>query len=210
MHRLAAYIRRQFGVADSAARLHHFAAALRLKVAPDVHAHVGFRQVFAVQSAAGHAVRHVRTEFAVGGTCVHVGTACPVAQRVDVGGGIDGTQVGCLGVGLADDEPSVVQDVLAVGRVLFIDGTGNGAQFRLLVGHRAAFEDAVVTAPHLLGLIVRKVLVLLVRVITEPQSFSGDTIHGGAYLRLRDGDVGLGDDGAKAVTDEHFCRHASG
>lgn len=51
----------------------------------NVHADVGFGQILAVKSAAGHGVAHIRAELAVGSTGIHISAAGPVTERIDLG-----------------------------------------------------------------------------------------------------------------------------
>ena len=50
--------------------------------------HIRFGQVFAVEAAARHRIGHVAAQLPVGRAGVHIRAACPVAQRIDLGGGV--------------------------------------------------------------------------------------------------------------------------
>ena len=184
-----------------------------------------------MESAARHGIAHVRAKFAVGGTAVHVGAARPEAEGVD--GEVDEAvhavgvvvlplvetflQFGLLRVALADGAFGQairvavvhVDDVLAVGGEVGVDGGGDGGEDALLGGDGHAAEDAVVAAAQTLALVVGEVNVLRGDgdVDVARVDVGADAAHGMRHVvggEVVPAERGLDDDEGLAVTDEHF------
>ena len=98
-------------VSDGAADLDRFAGDLCLDPSVDVHADVSFGKVFAVQAAAGDAVGHIAAELTIDSSGVHIGSARPVAQRVDCGLREMPGEGLPADVALTDDEVRPIEDV---------------------------------------------------------------------------------------------------
>ena len=81
----------------------------------------------------------------------------------------------CLGIALADDQLRAVQNVFAIAAVLFVQISGNLRELELLIRHRDALEDPVITASEAAALIVREVGVLRDLSIVESK-ISGDAV----------------------------------
>ena len=128
----------------------------KLKRSIEEFGYVGFGEVLAVQTTAGHGVSHIGAELPVGGTGVNVRAAGPVTERIDLGIRKDFMQIAGLGVALAEDQAVAVQNVFAVATVGFIELLGDGGELFLLVSHRDAFEDAVVAAVDAVDLVVSR------------------------------------------------------
>ena len=123
-------------IADGAAQLDRLAGLLRLQKGIDVDGHVRFGQVLAMQPAASDRIGHIRAELAVGRAGVYIGAAGPVAQRIDFCCRVQLLDVSLRRVALADDEPVIVEDVLAVERMGGVDVAGNRRERLLLVRER--------------------------------------------------------------------------
>ena len=184
-----------------------------------------------MESAARHGISHIRTKFSVGGSAVHVGAARPEADGVD--GEVDEAvhavgvvvlplvetflQFGLLRVALADGAFGQairfvvvhVDDVLAVGGEVCVDGGGDGGEDALLGGDGHAAEDAVVAAVQSLALVVGEVNVLRGDgdVDVARVDVGADAAHGMRHVvggEVATAKRGLDDDVCLAVTDEHL------
>ena len=67
-----------------------------------------------MKPAARHRIGHVATQFPIGGACVHLRAACPVAQGIDLGARIPLLQLGGRGMALAEGQPCFINDVLPI------------------------------------------------------------------------------------------------
>ena len=113
-----------------------------------------------------------------------------------------------VGVALADDQTTVGEDVLAVSRVGVVDGAGDTGELTLLLGDGAALEDAVVTAADSGELVAREVGVLRDGEQICEDVLAGDALHDGTDLLHGEGDGGLCDDLAVAVSEQDFHGNA--
>ncbi len=67
-----------------------------------------------MQTAAGDAVRHVAAQLPVGSTGVHVRTAGPVTEGIDLRLRVCSTEFLCGCITLAEDQALAVQNVFSV------------------------------------------------------------------------------------------------
>ena len=67
-----------------------------------------------MQTAAGDAVRHVAAQLPVGSTGVHVRTAGPVAEGIDLRFRVYSTELLRRRIALAEDQALAVQNVFSV------------------------------------------------------------------------------------------------
>ena len=65
-----------------------------------------------------------------------------------------------FGIALADNQPSLIEDVFAVCGERRVDGSGNAGQNSLLLGHGYTLEDAVVTTVDRFALVARQNAIL--------------------------------------------------
>ena len=113
-----------------------------------------------MQTAAGYGVRHITAEFAVGGACVNIRSACPVTERVNFGSGIIFFDFIRTRIALADDEPCSVNDVFSVKWIGIVYVPCNLGKRFLLLGYGYTLKYAVVTASDNTVLILCKMCVL--------------------------------------------------
>ena len=84
---------------------------------------------------------------------IHVRSAGPVADGVDLRPRKGVLQIFGGGAALADDEPVAVENVFSIAGVTLENAPGDTGQSQLLLRQRDAFEDAVVAAAETIGLI---------------------------------------------------------
>ena len=157
-----------------------------------------------MQPAAGHAVSHIAAQLAVGGAGINIGAARPVAQGIDLRGGIVLAEIGSPGVALADDQALAAQNVFAVTAVVGIDGPGDGREPDLLICHGHALEDAVVSAADLGRLVCGEVRVLGHFDIIRHDIGPGDAFHRFFDKIRRDSHGSLRDDIADAMANQNL------
>nr|DAK40850.1 MAG TPA: hypothetical protein [Caudoviricetes sp.] len=191
-------------IANGAAQRHRLSGALGFQESVDIDGHVRLGQVFAMQAAARHAVRHVAAQLTVGRAGIHIRAACPFAQRIDLRAGVLCGEVSGRGVALADNQSVAVQNVLAVTGMFCIDGMGDGGELFLLLRQRHALEDAVVSAADALRLICSQMLILRYLAVVHDHAFTGDAGHGILYEGGRDMYGGFRNDVADAMPNEDF------
>ena len=156
-----------------------------------------------MKSAASYRVSHVGAKFAVGCSRIHIGSAGPISQRIDLRAGVLCFQFMSGGIALADDQPDAIHDVFSIGEVLTIDSMSNCRQFLLLLGEGHSLEDAVVTAAEAVLLIFRKVCVLLDD-IDVCQNHTGDSHDGFSDFFFVEGSSRFNDRMANAVSNQNF------
>lgn len=134
-----------------------------------------------METTASYGISHIAAQLAVSSTSIHIRATSPVTERIDFCDGIDFTEMVSIGVALADDDPAVVDDVLAIKGVGIVDVSGNAHQFLLLGSHRHTLEDAVVTAADSTTLISGKVDILgNFGVINIEEAC--DAVNGGSHI----------------------------
>ena len=188
-------------ITDGADKLDRRTGFLCFEPCVDVDADVGFGEVLAVQTAAGHGVAQVRAELPVGSTRVNIRAAGPITERIDLGIWEDLTQMAGLGVALAEDQAVAVQNVFSVAAVGFIELLGDGGELLLLIGHRNAFEDAIIAAVNAADLVVSQMFILRNLTVVH-QQVPSDTGNRRRHLIRREGHRGFGDNMADAVADQ--------
>ena len=95
-------------ITDGTAEHHRFTDLLGFKESVDIHGHICLGQIFAVQTAAGHRVSHIRAELAVGCAGVHIGAARPIAERIDLSIGLQLSEFIRRSIAPAEDGPVTV------------------------------------------------------------------------------------------------------
>ena len=156
-----------------------------------------------MQTAAGDAVCHVAAQFTVSGTGVHVRTASPVTEGIDLRLRVCSTELHRWRIALADDQALAVQNVFPITTVLGIDVLGDAGQLFLLPGHRHTFEDAIVAAAETVLLIPGQMAIL--RHLDVIHGYlPGDALDSGSHFEDRQGDVRLHNDVADAVAQKNL------
>ena len=109
-----------FIITGGAGDLDGFAGHLGFHPGVDVHADVGFGEILAMQAAASNGIAHVAAQLAVCRAGVNVCAACPIAQGIDFGARVHALDIFGSGVALANDQVSIIQQVLAVAAIFFV------------------------------------------------------------------------------------------
>ena len=156
-----------------------------------------------MKPAARHRIGHVATQFPIGGACVHIRAACPVAQGIDLGGGIQLFQLLCGRIALTEDQPCLINDVLPIRGICVKHTFSDLTEGFLLLRDRHPLEDAIVAAADSFCLVPGKASVLRHFHIIRVQ-IPADTLHDGVHLVLQDVYRTLRDDVADAVTEQNL------
>ena len=156
-----------------------------------------------MQTAACDGVCHIAAQFPVGRAGVHVRTARPVSQGIDLGARIPFPQLCGRGIALAEDQSCLVNDVLPIRGISVIYTFCDLTEGFLLLRDRHPFEDAVIAAADFSCLVIGEVSVLRHFHIIRVQ-ISGNAMDNPGYFIQREMYRSLCNDMADAVTDKDF------
>ena len=156
-----------------------------------------------MQTAAGDTVRHIGAQLPVGRAGIHICAARPIAQRIDLGTGIQLPKLVRGSIALAEDEPVAVQNVLPVSGVSFVDGAGDAGELLLLRCDTHSFEDAVVAAAKTVTLVVGEMCILSDLGVIK-REVTGDTVDDAFDVLSRQMRRCLRNDVTNMMTEQDF------
>ena len=149
-------------------------------------------------------VAHIGTEFSIGSAAVHIKTARPGTERIDLCGRKKLLQPFEVGVALTDNDCLSVLDAFAVRMVSLVEFLCESGEQFLFSCDRDTSEDAVVTAAHSSVLIGGEIFVLRILPKVYLNLLSGDPMNGRCDVVIGEDYGGFADDVTDAVTDEDF------
>nr|DAX47853.1 MAG TPA: hypothetical protein [Caudoviricetes sp.] len=190
-------------VSDGTAERHRRTGFLRFEKRINVYADIRFGEVFSVQTASCNRIRHIRAEFAVGGTGIDIRSAGPVTERVDFRIRTTLTEFFGRGIALTDNQPLSVQNIFSVIAEPCKQHMRKIRKGTLLVRNRDTFENAVVTAADSVCLIIGEMPVLRDFFVVNGK-VAGNPVNRFRYGFARQRHRGFRNDVAYTVTDENF------